>query len=122
LVSSDGALQYSINSKQADSISEGIMILDQLYRTFLPQNSIDEKTGLISFLSPINASAAPKHFKQAWKARVMISKALSKAGTGHQPLMISTATAGMYPFYIFLCSVNEHQEQQAANLQKWSSI
>jgi hypothetical protein len=121
-MSTEGTLQYSINSKQADSISEGIMTLDRLYRTFLPQNSIDERTGLISFLSPINAADAPKHFKQAWKARVLISKALSKAGTGHQPLMISTATAGMHPYYIFLCSINEHQEQQAANIQKWSSI
>ena len=120
--SPDASIRNTLAPKHVSAVAEGIRTLDGLYRSFFPPCDVDPSTGLMSFNRPIDGSAAQRHFKNLWKTRVAVSKALAKAGLPNGAYLFSTARSGSAPFYIFECSTSEIAQQRQATAQQWAGI
>ncbi len=118
----DASMKNTLGAKQASSVADGIRTLDGLYRSFIPSCDVDPRTGQMAFNQPIDGSSAQRHFKNLWKTRVSISKALSKAGLPNGIYLFATAQTGSGPFFIFECSTSEIAQQREANAQQWAGF
>ena len=122
IFSSDAGERCSFASKHVSAVAKGIQILDDLYRSFWPSCDVDRSTGQMFFNHPIDRSTARRHFKNLWKTRVAISKALAKAGLPNEIYFFATARSGTTPFYIFSCSTSEIAQQRQASAQAWAAF
>ena len=100
--------------KHVSVVADGIQTLDSLFRLFFPPCDVDPSTGLISFNRPIDGSAAQRHFKNLWKTRVAVSKALAKAGLPNGVYLFATARPGSDLSFIFECSTSQIAQQRHA--------
>lgn len=120
--SPDASLRNAISSKHASAISEGVRELDQMYRSFLPPCEVNPATGMMAFVRPIDGSRAQRHFKNLWKVRVSISKALANAGVGGGVYLFAIGRPASASFLIFECSISEVAQQRQATAEAWSGF